>query len=345
METTPTNNELTEFSIKMLKGVEVGLGTADPLVDVSRKLEAQYPGHLVLVQAGKFLHGFDRTAYALHVLKKYRLKLGGTTAAPHIRAGFPAGIVHWMLYQHLLPIWQPRFIHDTYGNLPGRGTHAAVRRLADFCRRERCTWALQLDISKYFYAVPHEQLKTRALRYIGDEEVRRLIVSLIDSFRTGDNYDTLFDVESPYRQTPAKGMPIGNLSSQLFANIYLNDFDHWVKQTLRVRHYIRYVDDMAILSESPEQLHTIRLQIVDKLADDGLIIHPHKTRIAPVAAGVPFLGYVVWPNSISAGQRLRRRYHYRLRQHEAGQDRSEALHSYRAALAFTQSSNNMKKGR
>lgn len=91
MNTQPTTTELTEHRIKTLKGVEIGLGTADPLVDVARKLEAQYPGHLILVQAGKFLHGFDRTAYALHVLKKYKLKLGGTTAAPHIRAGFPAG--------------------------------------------------------------------------------------------------------------------------------------------------------------------------------------------------------------------------------------------------------------
>lgn len=91
MTTSPTTTELTEHRIKTLQGVEVGLGTADPLIDVARKLEAQYPGHLILVQAGKFLHGFSRTAYALHVLKKYKLKLCGTTAAPHIRAGFPAG--------------------------------------------------------------------------------------------------------------------------------------------------------------------------------------------------------------------------------------------------------------
>lgn len=246
-------------------------------------------------------------------------------------------IVHWMLYEHLLPIWQPRFIHDTFGNLPGRGTHAAVRRLADFCRSERNTWALQLDISKYFYAVPHAQLKARALRYIGDEEIRRLIVSLIDSFRTDGRYDTLFDVGSTYRMTPAKGMPIGNLSSQLFANIYLSDFDHWIKETLRVRHYIRYVDDMVILGDNRQHLQHLCQQIVERLDTDGLTIHPRKIRIAPTAAGVPFLGYVVWPTSISAGQRLRRRYHYRLRQHEAGQDRSEAMNSYRAALGFTQS--------
>jgi len=140
----------------------------------------------------------------------------------------------------------------------------------------------------------------------------------------------------PYRQTAAKGMPIGNLSSQLFANIYLSDFDHWVKETLRVHHYTRYVDDMVILGESPEQLQDLCTLIVAKLDKDGLIIHPHKTRIAPIAAGVPFLGYVVWPGHVSAGQRLRHRYHYRLRQHESGQqDRSQALNSYRAALAHT----------
>lgn len=244
-------------------------------------------------------------------------------------------IVHWMLYDYMLPIWQPRFIHDTYGNLPGRGTHAAVRRLADFCRSEHCTWALQLDVSKYFYAIPHDKLKQRALRYIGDEDIRRLIISLVDSFRTDERYDTLFDVGSTYRQTPAKGMPIGNLTSQLVANIYLNNFDHWIKEALRERYYIRYVDDVVILGDNREHLQQLCQQIIERMDIEGLTIHPRKIRLAPVAAGVPFLGYVVSPTSISAGQRLRRRYHYRLRQHEAGQDRSEALNSYRAALAFT----------
>lgn len=91
MDTQPTTNELSEHCIKTLQGVDVGLGQADPLIEIARKLEAQYPGHLILVQAGKFLHGFNRTAYALYVLKNYKLKLAGTTAAPHIRAGFPAG--------------------------------------------------------------------------------------------------------------------------------------------------------------------------------------------------------------------------------------------------------------
>ena len=245
-------------------------------------------------------------------------------------------IVHWMLYQHLLPIWQPRFIHDTFGNLPGRGTHAAINRLAQFARSERAEWVLQLDISKYFYSVNHALLKERMLRHIGDHELRVLMTGLVDSFQTDDGYNHLFAESTLYRQTSAKGMPIGNLTSQLFANIFLNDFDHWVKETLRLKRYVRYVDDMAILGESREQLQEVCEQITAKLESCGLTIHPHKIRLAKTAAGIPFLGYVVWPNHISAGRYIRSRYHQRLRQHETGcRDRTQALQSYRAMLAHT----------
>jgi len=125
------------------------------------------------------------------------------------------------------------------------------------------------------------------------------------------------------------------LTSQLFANIYLCEFDHWVKQDLHVARYIRYVDDMVIVGPDRDALLHIAEQIKTKLAADGLTIHPHKQRLTRITAGVPFLGYVVWPSHISAGQYMRRRYHYRLRQHAQGQDRSEALQSYRAMLAFT----------
>jgi hypothetical protein len=131
-------------------------------------------------------------------------------------------------------------------------------------------------------------------------------------------------------------MPIGNLPSQLLANIYLSDFDHWAKETLRIKHYIRYVDDMAVLAASREELQAISNKLVERLASEGLTINPRKIRTAPTSAGVPFLGYVVWPNHISAGRYVRRRYHTRLRQHEAGgYDRTESLMSYRAMLAHT----------
>ncbi len=245
-------------------------------------------------------------------------------------------VVHWMIYQHLLPIWQPRMIHDTYGNLPGRGTHAAVQRLAQFCRSTGAGWALHMDISKYFYSVNHSLLKARALRYIGDQALRQLLVSLIDSYRTGSLYDNLFAPDSAYRMTAAKGMPIGNLSSQLFANIFLCDFDHWVKQDLHVLRYIRYVDDLVFVGESAGQLRDIRDQVVQKLGADGLTINPRKIRLAPTRAGIPFLGYIVHPNHISAGRYVRNRYIRRLREHEQqGYDRTESLLAYEGILSHT----------
>lgn len=87
----PTCEEQSQFRISSFKGIEVGLGKADPMAIISKKLEAKYPGHLILLQAGTFLHGFDRTAYALNVLKKYKMKLIGATDDPHIRVGFPTG--------------------------------------------------------------------------------------------------------------------------------------------------------------------------------------------------------------------------------------------------------------
>ncbi|MEZ0231864.1 MAG: RNA-directed DNA polymerase [Methylophilaceae bacterium] len=245
-------------------------------------------------------------------------------------------VVHWMLYSYLLPIWSKRFIHDTYGNLPGRGTTAAVKRLADFCRKDDAQWVLQVDISKYFYAIPHETLKAKVLRYVGDHDLRNLLSTLIDSFRTGNNYDHLFDLDTLYRRNSAKGMPIGNLTSQLFANVYLNDLDHWIKEVLRVKYYIRYVDDIVILSNSKSELQSLCAKLKDALTELGLTIHPKKIRLAPTASGVPFLGYVVWSTHISAGNRIRSRFHYRLRQHESGVvDCSQALNSYKAALSHT----------
>jgi len=90
-QATPTTDELTQHRLTALKGIEAGLGQDDPTAAICAKLQAQYPNHLALVQAGKFLHGYDRTAYALHILKKYRLKLVGTASEPYIRVGFPLG--------------------------------------------------------------------------------------------------------------------------------------------------------------------------------------------------------------------------------------------------------------
>jgi len=288
----------------------------------------------------------DPLRYVLTI--QQRLRAGTYTFGPYnsfevqekkrrhvIDAPIKDRVVHWMIYRHLLTIWQPRFIADAFGNLPGRGTHAAVKRLGDFCRAGDATYALQLDISKYFYSINHDELKARALRYIGDHKLRQLIERLIDSFVTDGRFDELFAPGTAYRQTLRKGIPIGNLPSIPFANIYLNDFDHWIKEVLRVKSYLRYMDDIVIVGQDKDELRQIGAAIAERLAGLGLTIHPHKTRLAPISTGVPFLGYIVWPNHISVGAHTRRRYHRALRQQAEGRDVDAALNSYHAALSHT----------
>lgn len=217
-------------------------------------------------------------------------------------------VVHWMIYEHQTAIWQKRFIHDSYGNIRGRGTHAAVKRATEFARKPANKYVLQIDLSKFFYSIQHSHLKHAVLRHLGDQRIRDLVVRLIDSFVTDNRYDDIFPENSTYRQNTQKGIPLGNLTSQLFCNILLNDFDHWVKEKLAVRHYIRYVDDMLFFGENKADLRALSNILVDRLDSIGLIVNPRKMNISPVSHGVPFLGYIVWPNHISAGCRIRKGY-------------------------------------
>jgi hypothetical protein len=217
-------------------------------------------------------------------------------------------VVHWLIYEHLTTIWQKRFIHDSYGNIRGRGTHAAVKRAAEFARKPANKYVLSIDLSKFFYSVQHSHLKKAVLRHLGDQKIRDLVIRLIDSFVTDDRYDDIFPDDSTYRQVAQKGMPLGNLTSQLFCNILLNDFDHWVKEKLAVQHYIRYVDDMLFFGENKADLWALSVTLVEYLDSIGLIVNPRKTSILPVSHGIPFLGYIIWPNHVSTGWRIRNGY-------------------------------------
>ena len=217
-------------------------------------------------------------------------------------------VVHWLLYEHLQKYWSKRFICDTYGNIAGRGTHAAVKRLSSWARKPSLKYALQMDISKYFFSVQHAYLKETVISKEGDSNIRNVIINLIDSYQTSGEHDHLFEPDSAYMQTTNKGMPLGNLTSQFFSNIYLNGFDHYVKEKLQIKHYIRYVDDMIILSDDMDQLRFYERELSARLKDIGLVVNPKKTQIRQIANGIPFLGFVVWPGHVSAGKIVRRNY-------------------------------------
>lgn len=241
---------------------------------------------------------------------------------------------HWLLYEHLMNQWQRRFIHDCYGNLPGKGTHAAVRRLASWARKPSLTHALQIDIAKYFSSIQHAYLKKVLFEREGNSHIRILLDGVIDSFITSDEFDHLFEENSTYRLTKAKGIALGNLVSQIIANIYLNEFDHWIKETLRVKYYLRYVDDIIILGSSAEELTVLRRTIEMKLLEIGLDVNPKKTKIRKISCGIPSLGYIVWPNHISAGKRVRRQYAKKLRR-SGGKDNAGLRAAYNGIFKHT----------
>ena len=243
-------------------------------------------------------------------------------------------VPHWLLYEHLMSQWQRRFIHDCYGNLPGKGTHAAVRRLASWTRKTALTHALQIDIAKYFSSIQHAHLKKVLFTREGNSHIRGLLDGVIDSFITGDEFDHLFAEDSSYRRTRAKGIALGNLVSQIIANIYLNEFDHWVKEILRVKYYIRYVDDIILLGSSAKELAQIQEAIEEKLKEIGLAKNPRKTKIRKISCGIPFLGYIVWPNHVSAGKRVRRQYARKLRR-STGKNTAATSASYGGIFRHT----------
>lgn len=210
-------------------------------------------------------------------------------------APFRDRVVHHAIMNVIEPTIDRRFIDDSYACRKGKGTHAAVARYQDYAHHYR--YALKMDIARYFPSIDHLLLKQKLRRYLKDPKLLLLLDSIIDSnpcastpfvYFLGD--DLLTHLERPV------GIPIGNLTSQFFANVYLDDFDHYVKEELKVKAYLRYVDDMVLLSNDKAQLAEWRESCRNRLASERLTLHPHKAHISPVKLGVDLLGYRVFPD-------------------------------------------------
>lgn len=225
-------------------------------------------------------------------------------------APFPDRIVHHALYNVLQPLWERSYIADTYACLTGRETLAAVRRYEEYVRRQRGRgYVLKADIKHYFPSVDHAVLRGLMRRKIADARLLRLLDRLIESGDEGSG----------------KGMPIGNLTSQLFANLYLDPLDHFVKEQLRQRYYVRYMDDFVILGESKAEMWEV-LGVVQNFLAANLKLQLNRKRVAviPVGKGIDFLGYVIYPDG---HKRIRRRnvvnFRRRLKRLETGHVQGE----------------------
>ncbi len=210
-------------------------------------------------------------------------------------APFRDRVVHHALCAAIEPHFERSFIHDSYANRRGKGTHRAVARYERF--RNRFAAVLRGDIFRYFPAMDHAILKSRVRRRIRCERTLRLTDAIIDGSNPQEpvyRYYPGDDLFTPFERR--RGLPIGNLTSQLFANVYLDGLDHFVKEVLRAKGYLRYVDDFALFHDDPAVLADWRERIGAYLARRRLSLHPRKTYVAPTAEPTRFLGYVLLPD-------------------------------------------------
>lgn len=199
-------------------------------------------------------------------------------------------VLYQAVYQALYPLFDKHFIHDSYASRDMKGTHRGVERFKVFAKKasgnhRQPAFVLKCDVRKFFDSIDHDILLDLLGRCLGnrlsnESRLRALLEKIIRSFEV----------------TPGKGLPLGNVTSQIFANIYLNELDQFVKHELRARYYIRYCDDFVLLSVSRERLQDWTQQIGAFLKHKlALSLHPNKVTIRKLHQGCDFLGYVSLP--------------------------------------------------
>lgn len=249
-------------------------------------------------------------------------------------APFRDRVVHHALCNVLEPIYERSFIYDSYACRVGKGTHAGVDRLTRFM--QGADYVLKCDIRKYFPSIDHAILKTLLRRKVGCPRTLTLLETIIDGSNPQDEINDWFpgdDLLTPLERR--RGLPIGNQTSQFFANVYLDPLDHFVKESIGCRRYIRYVDDFVILEDDKATLHDTLSALEAFLAERlRLRVHPRKRFVSPVTCGVDFLGYQVFPTHRRlrpvSGYRFARR--LRKMAHKVSQGRME-FHKVRQRVA------------
>ncbi len=200
-------------------------------------------------------------------------------------------VVQNAIFAAIEPIWEARFISGSYACRIGKGTHAGANKAQEMlrqCLREHGeVFVLKADISKYFASIDHEILIKLLRRRIADKRIMAVIEEIIRSYSEPE--------------TPGKGIPIGNLTSQMFANIYLDALDQWIKCRRQERWYVRYMDDWIVVHPDKRHLQALRIDAEAWLADNLELQTNHKTFVFPVrhhgGRGLDFLGYHLWPNA------------------------------------------------
>jgi len=282
-------------------------------------------------------------------------------------APFRDRVIHHFLFNGVADWWDRRLIHDCYSCRVGKGTLFGVKRLAhhiqsatDGYREE--AYSIKMDVQGYFMSLPREGLFERVVwgldRQFPNKGARYEIYKelwaevIFDDPTAGvklrgleKEWKKLPKSKSLFSQPEGKGIVIGNLSSQLLSNIYLDLLDRFIKFDLGYKHYGRYVDDFyLIVKESEFERAKKDIRLIDQfLADLGLTLHPRKTRIQNVKKGTEFLGTVVYPGRIVPGKRVQSKYYKALKDVEAGLKDIETVTSYMGILKHINSAKTQSK--
>lgn len=235
-------------------------------------------------------------------------------------------IIQWAIYQVLNPIFDKMYINDSYACRDGKGTQRAVQKLQYWLKKidrtNRKYYCLKMDISKYFYRVDHEVIMNILSKKIADKDTLELLRGIINSEETAFGLPLGYNPDDVETRLSDKGMPIGNLSSQMLANLYLNELDQFVKRKLKMKYYIRYMDDFLILHDDKREIHDM-LNIVKEFLETELKLNlNNKTSIRPVSLGIEFVGYRVWSAHIklrkSSTMKMKKRLKYLQKQYSKG---------------------------
>lgn len=247
---------------------------ADQLLQLAQELETG------TYRPGAYVH------FLIHEPKRRRI-----SAAP-----FRDRVVHHALCAIIEPRFERLFVPGSFANRIGKGTHAALDRLQALARRHR--FVLRADIVKHFPSIDHEILCDVLARAIPEADLMQL-VDLILSSGDGvlaDEYDPVFFPGDDLLATcRPRGLPIGNLTSQFWSNCYLHSFDQFVSRQLGCRAYVRYVDDFCLFGDDARTLWGWKRAIIERLARLRLTMHESAAQVQPVASGIPWLGFVVFP--------------------------------------------------
>jgi len=251
-------------------------------------------------------------------------------------ADFRDRVVHHLVINKLNPLFEAEFIYDSYASRAGKGTLFAVRRLERFIRSCSANYTsdayvLKLDIAGFFMHINTVTLFHRLEQFIaaryggGDRGLLIDVCRVIAANRPTENcvikghrsdWVGLPPGKSLFDATPDCGLPIGNLTSQVFANFYMNPFDHYVKHDLGVRFYGRYVDDLVLVHPDRDYLSGL-IPVLGTYLDQhlGLTLHPKKTRLAHHRDGVEYLGAFIKPGRVYAGKRTKGNFHAAITRH------------------------------